>query len=329
MARGRLVATSIATDKRLNSLSLESEWLFLKSIPHLDRDGLILGDACLLVARVCPRRPEALSMADGLIAEWLAAGLVISYECEDGRVLFFPGFAKNQDLRYDRERASELPPPPGWERTEDGLALIETAAEAPSAGPVTGDNQQNPELVRSNDGALPEEIPYYNYNYKEDLSRTPAHASPPESKSESPKPAHRPPPVVPVPESRPFAQKVVKSPPSPHMPKGLRLPGGYVPAGEGQNPVQVYYERFRFDNPEARLSAPQEDDLVRMCPDLPKLRQVVVAYSQAGHRPRNVKLILDWYTNGCPVAPGAAGKNTPAAAKPKGPKFINIPEAAL
>ncbi len=113
------------------------------------------------------------------------------------------------------------------------------------------------------------------------------------------------------------------------MPKGLRLPGGYIPAGQGQNPVQVYYERFRFDNPEARLSAPQEDDLVRMCPDLSKLRQVVIAYSQAGHRPRNVKLILDWYTNGCPSAPGAAGKTTPAAAKPKGPKFINIPEAAL
>ncbi len=324
MARGRLVATSIATDKRLNSLSLESEWLFLKTIPHLDRDGLILGDACLLVARVCPRRPEALAKAEGLIAEWLAAGLVLSYECEDGRVLFFPGFAKNQDLRYDRERASELPPPPGWERTEDGLALIETAAEAPSPEHVTGDNQANPELVRSDAGATPEQIPYYNYIQDQDHSLAPAHARPAEPAPEPPKPAHRPPPIISIPEPR-----TIKAPPSPHMPKGLRLPGGYIPAGEGQNPVQVYYERFRFDNPEARLSAPQEDDLVRMCPDLSKLRQVVIAYSQAGHRPRNVKLILDWYANGCPAAPGAAGKSAAAAAKPKGPKFINIPEAAL
>jgi len=338
MARGRLVATSIATDKRLNSLSLESEWLFLKTIPHLDRDGLILGDACLLVARVCPRRPEALAMADALIAEWLGAGLVLSYECEDGRVLFFPGFAKNQDLRYDRERASELPPPPGWERTEDGLVLIETTSGTPAAEPATGDNQQNPELVRSNAGVAPEEIPYYIYNYKEDLSLAPACEAPPEPQPETPRPAHRPPPIQ-AKESNP-----VGTPPgrslhfkSEFMPKGS-WKGKSIPAGTGQNAVQVYYERFPVAE-DTLLSEPQQDDLVKTCTDLNRLREVVTAYERRNYpNRRNVQLILDWYRDGIPQHKPVGDRpsrqalreynaNLPLSIR-KG-KHIRIPEAAL
>lgn len=111
---------------------------------------------------------------------------------------------------------------------------------------------------------------------------------------------------------------------SPFMPKGLRLPGGYVPAGSGQNAVQVYYERFRYDDPDARLKAVQEQDLVNLCTDLVRLRQVIVEYSQAGHRPRNVKLILDWYNQGRQLVGHAAAQSN----RPKGPKIINIPQAA-
>ena len=107
--------------------------------------------------------------------------------------------------------------------------------------------------------------------------------------------AQPPPPPPPQPE----ATKVVKSR-SPHMPRGLQLPMGYVPAGMATNAVQVYYERFRYDDPAARLSAPQEDDLVRICKDLPRLREVVTAYSQTNYRPGNVRLILDWYATGVP-----------------------------
>ena len=104
--------------------------------------------------------------------------------------------------------------------------------------------------------------------------------------------------------------KVVKSR-SPHMPRGLQLPMGHVPAGTGSNAVQVYYERFRYDDPAARLSAPQEDDLVRICTDLGRLREVITAYSQTNYRPGNVRLILDWYAAGVPQrVQGANGATT-------------------
>ena len=103
------------------------------------------------------------------------------------------------------------------------------------------------------------------------------------------------PPALPPPP-----KKVVQSR-SPHMPGGLQLPKGYVPAGSAQNAVQVYYERFRYDAPDARLSAPQEDDLVRICTDLGRLREVVTAYSRTNYRPGNVQLILDWYASGVPA----------------------------
>ena len=86
--------------------------------------------------------------------------------------------------------------------------------------------------------------------------------------------------------------------PSKYLPKGLHLIGGHIALGTGQNAVQVYYERFRPDLD--RLTDVQEDDLIRNCPDLAKLREVVIAYSQAGYRSCNVKLILDWYRNGIP-----------------------------
>lgn len=88
---------------------------------------------------------------------------------------------------------------------------------------------------------------------------------------------------------------------SPYLPKGLQLPGRHIPAGTGDNAVQVYYERFDVTNPDERLNALQEDDLVRICPDLERLREVVIAYSRNGqYKPRNVQLILDWYRAGIP-----------------------------
>lgn len=87
---------------------------------------------------------------------------------------------------------------------------------------------------------------------------------------------------------------------SPYM-TGLLLPGGFVPAGTGANAVQVYYERFHYSDPDAHLTRPKEDDLIRLCPDLDRLREVVTEYSRTGYRAGNVKLILDWYRDGVPA----------------------------
>lgn len=146
MARGRMVASTVATDKRFNSLSSDAALIYLMTIPHLDRDGLILGDAMPLWGRVCPRRNEFIPFMDELIAEWVKSGLVIAYDCEDGRVLCFVGFGKNQTgMRYDRETPSMFPPPPDYVRTSNGL-------EKRCDGAM-------PEEVRQSAGDMPDEVP--------------------------------------------------------------------------------------------------------------------------------------------------------------------------
>ena len=84
---------------------------------------------------------------------------------------------------------------------------------------------------------------------------------------------------------------------------------GHIPAGTGTNAVEIYYERFSAYNTDARLTAPQQDDLVRGCTDLAKLRAVVEEYSRRPYKARNIKLILDWYSKG--IQENGNGSNRP------------------
>ena len=87
---------------------------------------------------------------------------------------------------------------------------------------------------------------------------------------------------------------------TPHVTQQINA-DGYLPAGTGKTAVEVYAERFSLTNPDTRLTMPLQDDLVRDCPDLDRLRTVLVAYSQTSYKPRNMKLILDWYRTGVPA----------------------------
>jgi hypothetical protein len=125
MARGRFLNISIATDIKLNSLSLEAHWLYMMTIPHLDRDGLIVADRYVLFGKVCPRRPELIGHIDKLIAEWCSAGLVIVYPTPDGLIAYFCGFQKNQvGMTYSRETPSIFAPPPGMIPSASGLVHV-------------------------------------------------------------------------------------------------------------------------------------------------------------------------------------------------------------
>lgn len=125
MASGRFLSTSIAEDDRLSKLSLMAEFIYLKTIPHLDRDGMITGRPGLLYSRVCPAREELFGGLLALIDEWVVVGLVIRFYSDEGPVLFFPGFLKNNNLpHYSRERASRFPAPPGFIRTDSGLTPV-------------------------------------------------------------------------------------------------------------------------------------------------------------------------------------------------------------
>lgn len=123
MARGRIISTQVASDQQLNNLSPEAERLYLRTLPHLDRDGLVTGHPMLLWAKVAPLRMELMDKCNALIQEWVQHGLVISYPGADGMpVLYFKGFRRhNANIPYPDEAPSQFPPPPGFVRGNYGL----------------------------------------------------------------------------------------------------------------------------------------------------------------------------------------------------------------
>lgn len=154
MARGRFISESIATDARLNSLSVEAELAYLMAIPHLDRDGLIEGDPDVLWGKTCVKRRAFLDMMPAFIQEWANAGLVTMYDSDEGSVLWFRGFAKNQTgLRYDRETPSKFPPPPGYARDETGMIPVPAPTpEPPPPDAVLDAENQCADELRQNSG---------------------------------------------------------------------------------------------------------------------------------------------------------------------------------
>lgn len=123
MARGRIISIQVASDDNLNKLSPDAERLYLRTLPHLDRDGLITGHPMLLWAKVAPLRMELMDACNALVQEWVQQGLVMRYPGADGQpVLYFKGFRRhNANIPYTDEAPSVYPPPPGWYRGKTGL----------------------------------------------------------------------------------------------------------------------------------------------------------------------------------------------------------------
>ena len=125
MARGRMISTEIAEDEEFNEMSIDSQFMFIRTIPHLDRDGLIAGNPILLHAKVAPLLQQYGTKMESIINEWINSGFVIRYSDGKKDVLFFKNFSKHQNgMRYDREAVSQFSPPPGYVRTEDGLVAL-------------------------------------------------------------------------------------------------------------------------------------------------------------------------------------------------------------
>src|SRR5690606_6315018 len=96
---------------------------------------------------VCPKRRQFIDRTGEFIQEWVHVGLVVAYETDAGPVLWFKGFTKNQlGLRYERETASKFPPPPGYERGNDGITAVKTPPpsdeEEPDAPPPSDSVRQ-------------------------------------------------------------------------------------------------------------------------------------------------------------------------------------------
>lgn len=160
MATGRFLSTTIAVDAQLARLSMMAEMMYLKCIPHLDRDGMITGEPLALLGIVSPMRfSEVHAAMAGLVEEWAEVGLVLRFQSPVGAVLFFKGFLKQQSLKYSRERPSQFPCPPGYVRTADGLkpaSDVPWIEAVPAASPVeSGFLAKNP----AKGPVLPESAP--------------------------------------------------------------------------------------------------------------------------------------------------------------------------
>jgi hypothetical protein len=117
-----MLSKSASEDEALNRCSLEAHLLYVQTLPHLDRDGLITGRPLLLWRLALPLRVDFIDITGRLIDEWVQHGLVVRYAGKDGPVLFFKGFRRhNQNIPYAHEAPSVYPPPPGWIRVAGGL----------------------------------------------------------------------------------------------------------------------------------------------------------------------------------------------------------------
>jgi hypothetical protein len=161
MPDGRFLSKTVATDEPLNRLTWQAQAVYMMTVPHLDRDGLITGHPLLLMAQVAPlRAAELVGIMPGIIQEWSDAELVTCYHAGEP-VLFFPGFLKHQRLpHYDRETPSRFAPPPGYQRTDHGLIPVEqpaAPAAAHSVQPVQlpPDSGATPDSLRTQSGPTP------------------------------------------------------------------------------------------------------------------------------------------------------------------------------
>jgi len=161
-----MINQKIVEDIDFNEMSIDAQFLFMRTIPFLDRDGLVWGHPGLLSSKIVPLLPAFSAKVGPAIDEWIRAEFVTRYM--DGRtpVLHFRGFNKNQSLtHYDRESASTFAPPPGFNRTSKGLKPLsdddggtpELPKEPKNSPPSSVGN--TPDLLRTNSGPTPDYIP--------------------------------------------------------------------------------------------------------------------------------------------------------------------------
>lgn len=150
MARGRMINTTIAEDEKFNAMSVDAQFIFMRTLPHLDRDGLIAGNTSLLWARVAPLLVDYAVRMESIVYEWEDNGFAIRYNDGKRDVIFFPSFRKNQfGMRYEKEAPSQFACPPGYVRTSDGLV-----EKHEFESKINGNNggKQGTDLGRTKDG---------------------------------------------------------------------------------------------------------------------------------------------------------------------------------
>lgn len=139
MADGRMLRRAAATDHRLAQLSDRAELLFVKSVPHLDRAGRMLGYPAWVRGVVVPRRPWSDDDVEAAMLEWTlttdvdghTSPVAAWYQADGVAVVQFDGFTQKGSPIYQRvpprEQPSSLPAPPG-----DLFSLVPPVLDAAS-----------------------------------------------------------------------------------------------------------------------------------------------------------------------------------------------------
>lgn len=271
MASGRFLSTSIAEDDRLGKLSMAAELLYLKTIPHLDRDGMISGKAGLLWGKICPLREELISEMQRAIDGWIQVGLVIRMMTEQGPVLFFPGFLKNNRLtHYDRERPSRYPAPPGYVRTDNGLVPDgePSPKEKPKAAQIPPLSNKNVDSVQDNiQDKVPELVPDELLDSVQDFALQEQDQDQDQVEDKG--------------------REIARAAQRPSLPPSLAI-----------------FQEF-FTKP---VNSTQSDAITSAITDLGLWRQVLTEWSLRGYNMGNVNGLLDWYRDGIPP-PSRNGMN--------------------
>jgi len=276
MARGRMISQSIAEDIELNEMSLEAQLMYMRTIPFLDRDGLVNGHPSILFGKIAPLLPDILPRMKEFIEEWIMAGLVTSYVDGKNTVLFFKGFTQNQvGMRYDREPESQFAPPPGYVRTKTGLVK-----DAPqSSGNL-------PAIFRQSSGNLPSE------EKRREEKRSECVSEPETVRQESAPSAPPQQALAPPPKNGRVAH---------YDPR--KIEAGLLTKGTGTTQIEIWRESFAWTPTAAQIR-----DMNEQATDLDKWRQVTAECAIKAFR--SYPNVIDVYLHGWRAPPDATQKQT-------------------
>jgi hypothetical protein len=121
MARGRFISKKISESARVNDLPDDTaRLLYTWMIPHLDRDGRMVGDAILVRNKVMPysnisvkQVEHYLQLMNDAIDPETGYGLITRYKVGEHCYIWMQGFDEEQvGLVYNREPKSDIPAPP-------------------------------------------------------------------------------------------------------------------------------------------------------------------------------------------------------------------------
>ena len=177
MARGRFVSRSITLSRQVHELRDDTSRLaFTWALTFVDRECRWYADPDVVKSILFPRRHD-ITVEDmaAMIEDWAQHKLIVLYEVDGERFMWFPKFRKHQaGMRLEREAPSIIPPPPAnigvkpeLVRQDDGVTPPELHHNDGVTPPEDGLDQKSadsrsestnssmPELGRSDDGVTP------------------------------------------------------------------------------------------------------------------------------------------------------------------------------